>query len=381
MGTVGMGGILPFLPLYVRELGITDPEQNRLWSGMVFSAPFLFGLLVGPYWGSLADRYGQKLMLLRAFAGLAVAIIAMGFARTPEQFLVLRVLQGLVSGFIAAGISFVSHHTPPERSAWALGVLQTSSSTGSILGPLIGGVIADTVGMREVFFIVGAVLVVATVLVLLFIHEPRIDQSSVRHATVRENVALVWRTPRLRSLALQLMVGQMVVIAAGPLMPFLVEERGAPAEYLATITGALVGVVGITALFSAPWWGKRTDTIGPRAVLWRTLPIAACATAVQPFLPSYHYLIGTRLMVGLTLPALMPLLLSSLSREIPLGRRAGVLAVGNSASQLGHLIAPTLAGLVAAQFGITTAFVALAVLTLAPIGLIGGRAEERSPGS
>jgi DHA1 family multidrug resistance protein-like MFS transporter len=145
---LGMSMFLPFLPLYVRELGVTELAKVEAVSGLLFAAPFFAATVATPVWGFLGDRHGRKLMVVRASFGLALATLLMGFARTIPQLLVLRVAQGAVSGFIAAALALMASAAPRERMGYALGTLQTAIPTGTILGPLIGGALADLIGYR-----------------------------------------------------------------------------------------------------------------------------------------------------------------------------------------------------------------------------------------
>lgn len=122
---LAMSQILPFLPLYVEQLGVRSHESLSLWSGMVFSATFLVSAIVSPLWGSMADRRGRKLMLLRASLGMAVVIALQAFVTSVWQLLLLRALMGLTSGYIPNAMALVASQVPREKSGWALGTLST----------------------------------------------------------------------------------------------------------------------------------------------------------------------------------------------------------------------------------------------------------------
>ena len=164
----GMGLILPFLPLLVRSLGVDESGSVQRWSGAIFSAPFLFAALMTPFWGWVGDRFGRKLMVVRALLGLSVALFLMSFATTALQMLILRALQGAVSGFIPAAIALVSSATPRERQGYALGTLSSAQAAGVVMGPLVGGVLADLVGFRSLFYITATVELLAALAVWRF---------------------------------------------------------------------------------------------------------------------------------------------------------------------------------------------------------------------
>jgi MFS family permease len=152
---MAMSGCLPFLPLFIRQLGIEKLDEAQRWSGIINAAPFILSVITMPIWGALGDKYGRKLMVIRAIIGLAIAMALMGTAQTVWELLFYRMLQGAVSGFIAATLAFVSSSTPRQHSGYAIGLLQSTVSAGNIVGPLFGGSISDAWGMRSVFFFVG----------------------------------------------------------------------------------------------------------------------------------------------------------------------------------------------------------------------------------
>lgn len=122
-------------------------------------------------WGSLADRKGRKLMLLRASLGMAIAILLQAFATHAWQLFLLRGIMGLTSGYIPNAMALVASQVPRERSGWALSTLSTAQISGVIGGPLMGGFVADHIGLRAVFLITAMLLVVSFLVTLFLIKE------------------------------------------------------------------------------------------------------------------------------------------------------------------------------------------------------------------
>jgi MFS family permease len=166
LAMVGMNLVVPFLPFYIRELGVTDPDALARWSGLVFAGPFVLSFLATPLWGALGDRYGRKPMVVRAIFGLALSQLLIGFSQDVYQLLFFRVVQGAISGFIASALALVSTNTPREKMGYAMGFMQSSSAGGMVLGPFVGGLLADLIGYRAIFFVTASLCTIAGVLVV-----------------------------------------------------------------------------------------------------------------------------------------------------------------------------------------------------------------------
>src|SRR5580658_4101668 len=180
---VAMTLLLPFLPLYVEQLGVTDHAAIVQWSGIAYGATFFTAALTAPLWGRLADRYGRKLMLIRASLGMAVAMSLIGMAHTVWQLVALRLLAGLLGGYASGSMTLVAAQTPKSRSGWALGVLSAGIMAGNLVGPLVGGVLPPLIGIRSTFFLAGAVIFVTFLGTIFFIREvPRPPQARARQA-------------------------------------------------------------------------------------------------------------------------------------------------------------------------------------------------------
>ena len=157
----GMTFVIPFLPFYVKELGISNMEQAARWSGWLMGAPALAMIIVSPIWGSLADRVGRKPMIERAIFGGAISVFMMALATNVYQLLIIRIIQGVLTGTIAACTALVSASSPSRKMGFSLGLLQTGFFLGNFLGPLLGGISADILGFRNSFRITAALLFIA----------------------------------------------------------------------------------------------------------------------------------------------------------------------------------------------------------------------------
>ncbi|CDL19327.1 Multidrug-efflux transporter, major facilitator superfamily (MFS) (TC 2.A.1) [Klebsiella pneumoniae IS53] len=182
--------VMPFLPLYVEQLGVTGHSALNMWSGLVFSITFLFSAIASPFWGGLADRKGRKIMLLRSALGMAIVMMLMGMAQNIWQFLLLRALLGLLGGFIPNANALIATQIPRHKSGWALGTLSTGAVSGALLGPLAGGFLADHWGLRTVFFMTAAVLFICFLFTLFLIRENFCADRQERDAQCQRGVLL-----------------------------------------------------------------------------------------------------------------------------------------------------------------------------------------------
>jgi MFS family permease len=170
---VAMTLLLPFLPLYVEQLGVKDHAAIVQWSGAAYGATFLSAALVAPLWGRLADRYGRKPMLIRASLGMAVAMALIGMAGNVWQLVGLRLLAGLLGGYASGSMVLVATQTPKARTGWALGTMSSAIMAGNLVGPLVGGVLPPLIGIRATFFAAGAMIFVAFLATAFLIREQK----------------------------------------------------------------------------------------------------------------------------------------------------------------------------------------------------------------
>jgi len=352
---IGMSACIPFLPLFVRDLGVPAHEA-AMWSGIIAAAPFVFSSLLTPVWGALGDRYGQKTMVMRAILGLGIAMTLMGFAPNIWWLLGLRIFQGAASGFIAASNAFVSTQTPLEKTGVALGTIQTSISAGNIIGPLIGGVISDVIGFRSVFFFVGAMCLSS--LYIIWKHLTEQQRSEQRTTTrVRGNIALVMQSQQLRVLLVMILLSQIALVLPSPIFPYYLEELGAPRTLLSTLSGVVVSIVGLTTIISAPWWGKRGDRLGFRSTLFAAGSIICGGMLVQSIVPSYGWLIPLRACIGLASGAMLPMMYSELTRNAPAGSTGGIMGLASSSALIGNLVGPLACSMIASSIELEWIFV------------------------
>lgn len=352
---LGMSLVVPFLPFFLRDLGVSDPDSLARWSGLAFSGPFFISFVATPFWGWVGDRTGRKAMVLRAVLGLGVSQALIGFAQNPEQLLLGRMVQGGISGFIAAAMALVASTTPKERLGVALGTLQTATATGTVLGPLVGGVLADFLGFRAIFWVTSGFCFASGLLVLWKVKEP--PESRGNHTgPLWDNYRVVLTTPLLLGAAAAVFLTQCSMGLVQAVFALVVERITPSTAYLSTITGLVYGTQGVFNALGAPWWGRRNDRLGHRrnlliAILCASLLYALHAAARAPW-----HLAVYRAALGFCLGGIQPVLYSLIARHSPAQQRGGVLGVAASFTTLGNAIGPMSGGVLGSLLGLRAVF-------------------------
>lgn len=356
--------VMPFLPLYVELLGVTGYSALNMWSGLVFSITFLFSAIASPFWGGLADRKGRKIMLLRSALGMAVVMALMGLAQTIWQFLVLRALLGLLGGFIPNANALIATQMPRNRSGWAMGTLSTGGVAGALLGPLAGGLLADTYGLRMVFFITASVLFICFLLTLFCIREnfTPVAKKEMLHA---KEVFASLKSPRLvLSLFVTTMIIQVATVSIAPILTLYVRELAGNVGNIAFISGMIASVPGMAALMSAPRLGRLGDRIGPEKILIAALLISVLLLVPMAFVQTPWQLGLLRFLLGAAdgalLPAVQTLLVYNTTQQIA-GR---VFSYNQSFRDIGNVTGPLLGAAVSANYSFRAVFCVTAGIVL-----------------
>ena len=363
---IGMTLLVPFLPVYVRELGAPNDAAVLRWSGIAYSATFLSAALTAPLWGALGDRYGRKLMLIRASLGMAFAMSLIGLAQTVWQLVALRLLVGLLGGYSSAATILVAAQAPKDRVGWALGVLSSGMMAGAVAGPLLGGVLPDAIGIRRTFFFTGALIFCAFLATALLLKG---DATGPPTALAPKGNGAVRRGPMAgsaRSVTLLLITASMLMFATTSIQPlvtnYITEINGA---HRATMWSGLVLALGAAgAIASGPFIGQKADRIGHRRVIVGCLVAAAACVLVQVYVQSAPQLALAQLAMGACLGGLLPSVNAAIRQVTPTDRVGRTLGYGVSAQYVGQVCGPVTGGLVAGVAGLRSVFAITAVVLL-----------------
>ncbi len=361
---MGMSLVMPFLPLYLRELRVPE-NQVHLWAGWVGGANFLCAALFAPLWGTVADRYGRKPMAIRALFGLALAVGLMGFAQNVYQLFALRMLQGALGGFVAAAIALVGTSVPRARMGSALGFLQTAVVAGNLVGPLIGGELSHQFGYRNTFRITGGALILAALLIIFFVRERHQPPSEEERKGVADNVRELLRIPQLKWTLLVVLLSQSGMMLINPQISLFVEEIVPGREDLNRIVGLVIAAPALTSFLMAPVWGKLGDRRGHALVLGVALIGAGLAAPPAAWVQAAWQLILIRLAMGAFTSAMNPSTHSVVAHSVEERRTAGAFSLLSSAQMLGACLGPFASGPLAVAVGVRPLFPITGFLLLA----------------
>lgn len=363
----GMTMIIPFLPLYLQsDLGLSDTHEIGLWAGIIFAGNFVTAFIFQPIWGKYADRYGRKLMILRSGFGMATVVLMMGFATQPWHLLVLRMLNGTISGFNPASIALISATTPKERMGFAMGSIQSGAIAGTILGPLIGGLLADVIGFRPIFYLTGTLLFAASLLALFIVKESfdREKAASVPQTSVIGGFMEISRIPQLLALFGVTLFIQFANMSPMSQIPLFVQELHGTSANLAFWAGFVGSVTGLSNLIASPVLGKLSDRIGAERILAVCLIGAALAFIPQVYAATVWQLLLARFGLGLFLGGLIPTVNSLIRKYTPDGMESRAYSFNSSTLSLGNMIGPIAGGALTGYIGIRGLFVISSILML-----------------
>ncbi|RPI08330.1 MAG: MFS transporter [Zetaproteobacteria bacterium] len=375
---MGFSIIFPFLPLYVTQLDSTTGWSTETLAGLVFSVQALTMAIASPFWGVVADRFGRKLMVMRATLGGAVVIVLMGFVANVEQLLILRAVQGLLTGVITAANALVASVAPRERTGYAMGLLQVGLWSGVSTGPLVGGILSDVFGFRITFVVTSAALLVSGVSVWLGVHDPFVRTKDARLATL--HFLQDWERV-LSNVRLDCALGLRFLVATGraimePLLPLFVAVLAAQSARVGTLTGVVVGAASAASILTSVWLGRLGDRIGHGRVVFWCAVVAAASYAPQALATRVWQLLWLQVLTGASAGGLITSLSALLARESRSGDEGCVYGIDNSITSLGRTVAPLLGAACAVWFSLRGAFLATSLIFVA-VAIVAGLTVRR----
>ena len=362
---MGFTLVMPFLPLYLEQLGVTDVGEISLWAGVSLGVTPAITALMAPFWGRLGDRYGRKIMIERSLASFVIVMAAMAFVTRPWHVFMLRAIQGLFAGYGALALTMAADSAPKNQTAYAIGFVQSAQRLGPALGPVIGGVVAQAVGLRNAFFVTAAFYAFAFALVIFVFDETGVVKTPVERQT-QERVTF-------RSvLAFQNFLLLMVVIFAiqfvdrsfGPVLPLFVAALGASPASVTLLSGVLFSIVAASAAVGNNVCARLLKRESPRSVIAGACALAAFGISGYLMTSSAWWLVLPTLPFGLAVGAAMTAAYTAASAVIPAGATGVGFGLLTTASLVGLAVSPIVNGLVGAA-SLRAVFVVDAVILAA----------------
>lgn len=340
----------PIMPLYLPELGVETDFHLYMWSGLLGSVTSLVAAFTSPMWGRLSDRLGRKLMVLRSAFAISVCTALMGLALNVWHLLAARLLMGAFAGFSAASVVLIASQVPPRRLASSLGLMSTAQLVGSLIGPVIGGGLADLTGSyRLTFFVAAAMSMIAFVLAWWLVPE---NFSPPKTPPVRRSVLTSMRlmigNGAMAALVLVLLLTQFATQAVQPVVALYVQDVLGDRPDLATLSGLAFSITGLAGVIAVPLLSRASDRFGEKLVIMVALAGAALMTAPQAFSHSYLLFVAERFGLGLFVGSIVPITNALIGRLAPPEERGFTYGMTSSAYFLGNSMGPITGGTVAA---------------------------------
>jgi MFS family permease len=366
---VSLSMLLPFLPLYVQQLGVTSQAAIVQWSGVAFGATFLGTAVTAPLWGRLAGRYGRKPMLVRAAVGMAIVMSLIGMAHNVTELVVLRLLAGLIGGYASASIVMIGTQAPRERAGWALGILSTGSLAGSLVGPLVGGLLPSLISIRSTFFAGGAMIAVAALLTILFVREDFHPDSDAKARASAHTAASKLANGTNRIVMITLLLTAMMVLLANmsiePIITVYIAHLNVPADHLARTAGIVMACSALGSMLTAARLGALADRIGSWNVIIGCLVLTGLVMVPQAFVTQWWQLAALRGLMGMTLAGLLPSI-AKLVRHAATEHQSGtMLGYLQSAQFAGQVVGPLIGGVIGVHLGLHAVFFVTGSLLIA----------------
>ncbi|ASW51356.2 multidrug efflux MFS transporter [Streptococcus suis] len=341
--------VMPFISVFVEELGV-GPGQVEYYAGLAVSVNALAAALMAPIWGSLADRYGRKPMMVRAAFAMIFTMGGMAFVPNVFWLLALRVLNGVFTGYIPNATALIASQVPKDKTGYALGTLSTGAVAGNLIGPTLGGILAEMFGVHTVFLLVGLLYAIVVLLTVFYIREDFVPVKKGEEMSVKE----VFEQVKDRQMLVGLFVTSMIIIAAAqavvPILTLYVRHLG-QTDNLLFVAGFIISLPGMASLVTSGYLGKIGDRIGNHRLLLIALTYSLLINVFCVFAENPFQLGLLRFMYGFGTGALLPSVNSLLTKLTPKEGISRIFSYNQLFNNLGSVVGPMMGSAVAAHMG------------------------------
>lgn len=345
IGFTGFTLVMPFLPLYFQQLGVQDVGEIALWSGLSLGVTPAITAFMSPIWGRLADRFGRKIMVERALVSFVIVMSAMAFVTRAWHVFALRAVQGLFAGYGALALTMATDVAPRDRVAFAIGTVQTAQRIGPALGPVIGGTVAQIVGLRRAFFVTAAFYLAALILVFVTYHEPPIHATAHKPDDNRITFRNVLAFENFILLMVVVFGLQFVDRSFGPVLPLYISELGTSLDAVPILSGVLFSVSAGCGALGHHMCGALLKRMTTRAVIAGSVTVAAVGISVYMFAGSTALLFVGTPIFGVALGVATTAAYTSAAAVFPPTARGAGFGLLSTGSLAGLAISPVVCGL------------------------------------
>lgn len=386
--------IVPFLPLYLMELG-ADESDVAVYSGFVYAVTFLIAAIMAPIWGKLADSKGKKIMGMRAVVMLAITYLVGGFVSSPEGLFGMRIIQGFANGFMPMAMTMGSCFSPQSEIGYGLGIIHSGMIFGSVVGPLIGGLVSYLVGMRNSFYVAGGALVFLSFLYWFLMDEPPTaeeralrdgeplpkptpasEKTAAKKTSIIDDLVYAFGNKKLLAILFIIFSTNLANYTLQPVIALHVGALVGSAGNVSLISGIVFGLGGISGAIAAAKWGKFGQSRGFFRALAYAFAGAGAFVVAQYFAPDVYVFGALQFMFGLFFMGANPAAAALLAKSAPAEFQGRAFGLSSTANQLGGMVGPLFAGFVAAAVGVAPLFVITGV-TLLIYGAVMWRYREK----
>ncbi len=357
--------LIPFLPMYLtHELGVSTEHVN-LWSGAVFSASFIVSAIMAPIWGRLADTRGKRLMAIRASLLLSVSYFLGGVVSSPMELVGMRVFQGFAAGLWPMDLAIMTMYAPPDKLGICLGVMQSAMTAGGVIGPLLGGMLAEAFGMRASFFVASAALMLNCIVFIFVIKEPPVPLKKPNDGESQSALGSfsLLKVPVLRTLLAASATMQMVILILQPIMTTYISSLAGDLPNIIFVSGLIFSLGGFAGVIAAPAWGWFGQHKGYLRAALTAIPLAGVGLCIQGSVSDLHIYAAMQFICGLFFCGVHPSINALLAKNTDPSVKGSIFGLMFAAQQIGSILGPILGGAVATFLGMRYVFyVAAAVL-------------------
>lgn len=362
--SMGFSGMMPFISLYIDTLGNYSTSQLNLYSGLAFSASFIVSAVVSPLWGSLADRYGRRIMLLRASLGMCICVFLMGLATDVWHLIALRFIQGIFSGYFPNSNALLAIQVPKNKSGKALGTLATGGVCGTLFGPFAGGILASIFSYRLTFFITAFFMFLVFLITLFFVKEAFTPITKEKSLDAKQVIHHLQNPKLIFGMFFTTLIIQASNYSISPILSLYVREIMHNAPSVTILSGIVAAIPGVATLVAAPRFGDLGDRIGTEKIMIFGFILAIFLYIPMAFVTNIWQLLLLRFLLGVSNACMLPAVQAIIAKNTPAIVTGRIFSWNQSFQSFGNFAGPMIGSVVSSVFDYSGVFISTAILVL-----------------